>query len=48
MLGNGMEMSQRQDFYDYELIQEEYIRNFNMTDIIEKPYPPEKSDNQDI
>ena len=33
---------------DYELVQEEYLRNLEMTDNTEKSYPLEKLDNQDI
>ena len=46
--GNDIEIGQRQDFNDYELIQEEYLRNLEMTDNTEKPSPPEKSDKQGI
>ena len=34
---NDIEIGQRQDLNDYELIQEEYLRNFDMTCNIEKP-----------
>ena len=45
---NDIKIGQWQDFNDYELIQEEYFRNFNMTHTIEKTHLPERSDNQDI
>ena len=41
---NDIEIGQRLDLYDYELIQEKYLRNFDMTDNIEITHP-EKSDN---
>ena len=48
VLDNHIEIVQRQYFNDYELIQEEYLRNLEMTDNTEKPYPPENADNKDI
>ena len=47
MPNENTETGQRQDFNDYELIQEEYLRNLGMTGNIEHTYPPEKSGNQD-
>ena len=43
-----IEIGQRLGMNDYELIQEEYLRNFDMIDNIEKPQPPGQSANQDI
>ena len=41
---DDIEIGHRQDFNDYELIQEEYLRNFGMMDNIEKFHTPENSD----
>ena len=41
------ETGQRQDFNDYKLIQEEFLRNLGLADNIEQPYAPEKSGKQD-
>ena len=38
---NDITVCQTQDFNDCGLIQEEYLRNLEMTDNKEKPYPPE-------
>ena len=48
ILDDDIQIGQRQDFNDNELIQEEYLRNFGMMDNKEKPHRPAKSDNQDI
>ena len=32
------EIGQRQDFNDYELIQDEYLRNLGMTDFMDENY----------
>ena len=37
---NDIGIGKRQDFNDYESIQEEYMRNLEMTDNTEKCYPP--------
>ena len=42
-----IEAGHRQDFNDYELTQEEYLRIFDLTENIEKPNLSEKSDIQD-
>ena len=42
---NDIKIGQRQDLNYYELIQEEYLRNLEMTDNAEKPYQQEKSKN---
>ena len=44
---DDIEIGQIQYFNDYELVQEEYLRNVGMMDNIEKPQASENSDNQD-
>ena len=39
---DNTEIVQRQDFNDYELIHEEYLRSLEMTDNTEQSYPPER------
>ena len=46
--GDDIEIGKRQTFNDYELIQEEYLRNFGMMDNVENPHSSEKSINQDV
>ena len=39
---NYIETGQRQDFNDYELAQEEYLKSSTVTDKLERMYPPDR------
>ena len=41
------ETGQRQNFNEYELLQDEYLRNLEMTDNIEQTYPQDKLGNNE-